>query len=68
VAGAFGGRATGRDVRAGGPQGRQAPAGAVEIDYYQLFGCYRGVLRSQDGTAYGLNAVHGVLESFKARL
>jgi hypothetical protein len=40
----------------------------VDIDYYQLFGHYRGTLRALDGQAFDLKAAHGVCESFKARL
>jgi hypothetical protein len=40
----------------------------VEIDYFQLYGHYRGVLRATDGQAYDIDGVHGVCESFKARL
>jgi hypothetical protein len=42
--------------------------GVVALDYYQLFGFYTGTLRSLDGTAYPVDAVHGVCESFRARL
>src|SRR5215471_2257466 len=38
------------------------------IDYFQLFGHYRGTLRGADGTSYPVDAVHGVCESFRARL
>jgi hypothetical protein len=35
---------------------------------YQLFGAYRGTMRSLDGTAYPVAGAHGVCESFRARL
>jgi hypothetical protein len=42
--------------------------GLFALDYYQMFGTYRGILRSLDGTEYPLDGVHGVCESFRARL
>lgn len=53
------------------PQGRKDvrhQLGLFEIDYYQLFGTYRGTMRSLDGTAYPVEDAHGVLESMRARL
>jgi hypothetical protein len=53
------------------PTGRKdvkVQLGLFALDYYQLFGVYRGTLRSLDGTAYPLAGVHGVCESFRARL
>jgi len=53
------------------PEGRKdvkVQLGVVALDYYQLFGSYTGTLRSLDGTAYPVDAVHGVCESFRARL
>jgi len=42
--------------------------GLFSIDYFQLFGHYRGTLRGADGTSYPVDAAHGVCESFRARL
>ena len=53
------------------PQGRKDvrhQLGLFEIDYFQLYGTYRGTMRSLDGTAYPVAAAHGVLESMRARL
>jgi hypothetical protein len=53
------------------PEGRKAVRHQLvvfEIDYFQLFGHYQGVLRGTDGATYGVNGVHGVCESFSARL
>jgi len=38
------------------------------LGYFQLFGRYRGTLRSLDGAAYPVADAHGVCESFRARL
>jgi hypothetical protein len=53
------------------PEGRKDvrhQLGLFSIDYFQLFGHYRGTLRGADGTSYPVDAVHGVCESFRARL
>jgi len=53
------------------PEGRKDvrhQLGLFSIDYFQLFGHYRGTLRGADGTSYSVDAVHGVCESFRARL
>jgi Protein of unknown function (DUF2804) len=53
------------------PEGRKdvkVQLGIVALDYYQLFGSYSGTLRSLAGTAYDVDGVHGVCESFRARL
>jgi hypothetical protein len=53
------------------PEGRKdvkVQLGLFALDYYQLFGSYQGTLRSLDGTAYPVDGVHGVCESFRARL
>jgi hypothetical protein len=53
------------------PQGRKdvkAQLGVAALDYYQLFGSYRGTLRSLDGLVYPVTYAHGVCESFRARL
>jgi hypothetical protein len=53
------------------PEGRKdvrVQLGLFALDYYQLFGTYQGTLRSLDGTAYPVDGVHGVCESFRARL
>jgi hypothetical protein len=53
------------------PEGRKdvkVQLGVAALDYYQLFGTYRGTLRSLDGIVYPMNDVHGVCESFKARM
>lgn len=42
--------------------------GLFAIDYFQLFGSYHGTLRGADGTAYPVEAAHGVCENFRARL
>ena len=42
--------------------------GVFALDYYQLFGSYSGTLRSLSGIAYPVDGVHGVCESFRARL
>lgn len=53
------------------PEGRKDvrhQLGLFAIDYFQLFGHYQGTLRGLDGTAYPVQAIHGVCESFRARL
>lgn len=53
------------------PEGRKDvrhQLGLFAIDYFQLFGHYQGTLRGLDGTPYPVEAVHGVCESFRARL
>jgi hypothetical protein len=53
------------------PEGRKDvrhQLGLFAIDYFQLFGRYQGTMRGLDGTAYPVEAVHGVCESFRARL
>jgi len=53
------------------PEGRKDvrhQLGLFAIDYFQLFGHYHGTLRGLDGTPYPVDAVHGVCESFRARL
>jgi hypothetical protein len=53
------------------PEGRKDvrhQLGLFSIDYFQLFGHYRGTLRGADGTRYPVDSVHGVCESFRARL
>jgi hypothetical protein len=53
------------------PEGRKdvkVQLGVFALDYFQMFGTYRGTLRSLDGTEYPLDSVHGVCESFRARL
>ncbi|MFR9793489.1 DUF2804 domain-containing protein [Streptomyces sp. MB22_4] len=52
------------------PEGRKQVKhnlGLFAIDYFQLFGHYRGVLRGAEGDIE-IKAVHGVCESMKARL
>lgn len=51
------------------PQGRKGvkhQLGLVAIDYFQMYGTYRGVLRGQR-RAYDITDVHGVCESMKTR-
>jgi Protein of unknown function (DUF2804) len=53
------------------PEGRKdvkVQLGVAALDYYQLFGSYRGALRSLDGAMYAVADAHGVCESFRARL
>lgn len=53
------------------PEGRKdvkVQLGIFALDYYQLFGSYSGTLRSLSGAAYPVDGVHGVCESFRARL
>jgi hypothetical protein len=53
------------------PEGRKDvrhQLGLFSIDYFQLFGHYRGTLRGADGSSYPVDDVHGVCESFRARL
>ncbi|SEL85609.1 DUF2804 domain-containing protein [Streptacidiphilus jiangxiensis] len=53
------------------PEGRKAVKhqfGVLAIDYFQLFGRYRGTLRGEDGRTYGIKDVHGVCERMRARL
>jgi Protein of unknown function (DUF2804) len=53
------------------PEGRKdvsVQLGLFALSYYQLFGSYSGTLRSLDGTIYPVEGVHGVCESFRARL
>ena len=53
------------------PEGRKdvkVQLGVAALDYYQLFGSYRGALRSLDGAVYAVTDTHGVCESFRARL
>lgn len=53
------------------PEGRKGvrhQLGLFEIDYFQLYGTYRGTMRALDGTDFPVEAVHGVLESMRARL
>ncbi|CAM3910051.1 DUF2804 domain-containing protein [Cohnella lubricantis] len=52
------------------PEGRKQvkhQLGLFAIDYFQLFGHYRGTLRGAQGE-YKFDGVHGVCESMKARL
>jgi hypothetical protein len=52
------------------PEGRKGVKHQLvifDIDYFQLYGHYRGTLRSLSGEVLEVDAVHGVLESFKAR-
>ncbi|MGV9354144.1 DUF2804 domain-containing protein [Streptomyces misionensis] len=52
------------------PEGRKSvkhDLGLFAIDYYQLFGHYRGVLRGTEGD-FEIKDVHGVCESMRARL
>lgn len=52
------------------PEGRKSvkhQLGVFAIDYFQLFGRYRGTLRGAD-REYSLDGVHGVCESMRARL
>ncbi|MEW2621350.1 DUF2804 domain-containing protein [Streptomyces sp. NPDC048106] len=52
------------------PEGRKRVKhnlGLFAIDYFQLFGHYRGVLRGAEGD-FEIKNVHGVCESMKARL
>ncbi|MER6330763.1 DUF2804 domain-containing protein [Streptomyces sp. NPDC001034] len=52
------------------PEGRKQVKhnlGLFAVDYFQLFGRYRGVLRGAEGDI-GIEDVHGVCESMKARL
>jgi hypothetical protein len=49
-----------------GPEGRKDvkhQLGVFAIDYFQLFGRYRGAVGG-----YPVDGVHGVCESFRARL
>jgi len=51
------------------PEGRKGlkhQLGLAAIDYFQMYGTYRGVLRGRR-RAYDLDGVHGVCESMKAR-
>lgn len=53
------------------PEGRKdvkVQLGIFALAYYQLFGSYSGTLRSLSGAAYPVDGVHGVCESFRARL
>lgn len=52
----------------GGRKDVRHQLGLFEIDYFQLYGSYRGTMRSLDGTAYPVEAARGVLESMRARL
>lgn len=52
------------------PEGRKQvrhQLGVFAIDYFQMFGSYRGVVRGADGV-YPVRDVHGVCESMRARL
>ena len=52
------------------PEGRKQvrhQLGVVAIDYFQLFGHYRGTLRGANGT-HEVEGAHGVCESMNARL
>jgi Protein of unknown function (DUF2804) len=52
------------------PEGRKAVKhqfGVASIDYFQMFGHYRGVVRGAERT-YDVEGVHGVCESMRARL
>ncbi|HSR83242.1 MAG TPA: DUF2804 family protein [Streptosporangiaceae bacterium] len=52
------------------PEGRKQvrhQLGIFAVDYFQLFGHYRGTLRGADRT-YEIHDVHGVCESMRARL
>jgi Protein of unknown function (DUF2804) len=52
------------------PEGRKVVKqqfGVVSIDYFQMFGHYRGTVRGAD-RAYAIEGVHGVCESMRARL
>jgi len=52
------------------PEGRKQvrhQLGVFAIDYFQLFGRYRGTLRGADGS-YPVEGAHGVCESMTARL
>ncbi|MCN9242352.1 DUF2804 domain-containing protein [Streptomyces sp. RY43-2] len=52
------------------PEGRKQvkhDLGLFAVDYFQLFGHYRGVLRGAQGD-FEIKDVHGVCESMKARL
>jgi Protein of unknown function (DUF2804) len=52
------------------PEGRKQvrhQLGIFAIDYYQLFGQYRGTLRGAD-RSYPVEGAHGVCESMRARL
>jgi len=52
------------------PEGRKQVKhnlGLFALDYFQLFGHYRGVLRGAEGD-FEIKDVHGVCESMKARL
>ena len=53
------------------PQGRKDvrhQLGLFEIDYFQLYGTYRGTMRSAGGTSYPVTGAPGVCESMRARL
>ena len=53
------------------PEGRKdvkVQLGVAALDCCQLFGSYRGSLRSLDGSGYPVADAHGVCESFRARL
>jgi hypothetical protein len=52
------------------PEGRKEvrhQLGIFAVDYFQLFGQYRGTVRGVD-RSYPIDAVHGVCESMRARL
>ena len=52
------------------PEGRKQvrhQLGIFAIDYFQLFGNYRGTVRAAD-QSYSLDAVHGVCESMRSRM
>ncbi len=52
------------------PEGRKGvkhQLGLFAIDYFQMYGHYRGVVRGSDG-AHKIFDVHGVCETFRARL
>ena len=52
------------------PEGRKTVKhqfGLFAIDYFQMYGHYRGVVRGADG-AHEISGAHGVCETFKARL
>jgi len=52
------------------PEGRKLvrhQLGVAAIDYFQMFGHYRGTVRGADRT-YDVKGIHGVCESMRARL
>jgi hypothetical protein len=52
------------------PEGRKGvkhQLGLFAIDYFQMYGHYRGIIRGADGD-HAIDGVHGVCETMRARL